>query len=185
MYKQKYQKYKSKYLKLKSGMTGGLGVQEIDMSDATKNIVNIDILVDGDDSQPSQDIPRKDLPTIEDDDVIIKLEQEEKQENQRPIELGTSGITGKVVSKDKLDDIIGKIKQIDSIDDFDKFTDKYMDNEKINWSKVKSKYAGIYINPSIKDVRYELMPDGTNTRTSWWKTDFMDYVADDKAVIFN
>lgn len=185
MFKQKYKKYKSKYLKLKNSiMSGGVGVQEVDMSDATKNIVNIDKLVDGDDSNPSQDIPRPDLPEIESDDQIIKPTEEIKEESVRNIELGNSGVTGKVEPKNKLADI-EDIKEINSIDDFDKFTEKYTNNNVIDWNKVKKKYKGIYINPAIKIERYELMPDGTDTKPSWWKLDFIDYVGDDEAVIFN
>lgn len=193
MYQYKYRKYKSKYHKLQrqvggsqSNLQGGVDSGEIDLSDVGKNIINVDIMEEEDHNDPSQEIPRPDQPNIEQDDIIIVPTQEIKQRENKIFTIGSDeySITVNIEPKDIM--IANNILELNSIDDFDNFTNKYglihKDKLVINWPKVSKKYEGIYINDTLKQDRFTLLPYGTDTKESWLSFEFV--TTNDEVVIF-
>jgi hypothetical protein len=77
-----------------------------------------------------------------------------------------------------------KILQLNTLDEFDEFTDRYgnideLNNEQIiyiDWKKVRNDYKGLYVNHGLYDDRYETAYYKANVYTSWWK---LEYHADD------
>lgn len=176
MYQHRYNKYKSKYLKLKLQVGGNVG--EIDLSDVEKNIINVDLMEEQDHNDPSQEIPRPDLPSIEDDDIIIKPTQEISLRENTNFTIGSDEYSIRVQLEPKDIIVADNILQINSIDDFDNFTNKYglihKDKLIINWPKVSKKYEGIYINDSLRTDRQDVLPFGSETKESWLSFEFVD-----------
>lgn len=183
MYKRKYYKYKKKYLQY-------------------ENSFDDPDVVDADDEDNPEVVPDDQLElVIESSDLLEVLNDEDKKtlEFNGVFDIGKLGLmrgmsfaisdfdprqfTKKLTHKKRT-----KILNIDSIDLFDQFTDKFGNiNPKngllyIEWGKVGEKYKGIYVQSSaLGEYRDSEVPFRGETVTSWVNTDFNHL---DQVIIF-
>lgn len=203
-YKYKYNKYKTKYLELCT-IHSISNSEEQSGGDAYYNSNNGEMdpmyyINMGDDTMVdavSSDFPYAPADfsntSVYNSEVILYSDTEEKPVNtnigNRGLARGTSKKEFETDDRDyttfeKPDK--SKILKIDTIDDFDNFTEKYAyvhsfkdsgnyDIQKlllIKWNKVIKKYGGIYINGGLEADRFENAFYKGETYNSWWKYDF-------------
>lgn len=207
-YEYKYNKYKNKYLKLKSSQ--GL------FNDGTFLITDPDINFDiGADEKVLDATDVSELITPEDTNPPYWPTEDTKEEKDTTFiydaiplttpeaitihrDIGKDGLArGKF---DKLFDMSSsdftslnnkskkKILKLDTLDDFDNFTEKYAYIKKftdrgapsrakiqdlllIRWDKVANDYAGLYINEGLEDDRLNESFYKGKTYDSWWLND--------------
>ncbi len=192
-YKYKYNKYKSKYLELCLEQFGGkIDETEIDPYYYTNNDGDTMIDVRTSDYPPGFDLD-SDTVTIKDSETVVYSDTEDKPINTNIGQRGLArGTTKKEFETDKLDYTTlkkpdrKKILKLDTLDDFDNFTEKYAylhtfkDRSPkyglqqlllIKWDKVAKKYGGIFINQGLTADRFENAFYKGETYRSWWKYD--------------
>lgn len=125
-------------------------------------------------------------PDITYDDILAASTDETEE-----FDFGTKVLTrGKSIKKFNLkeDDFINlsevpnknKVLQLNTLDEFDEFTEKYgnigeLNDEKIiyiDWKIVRNNYKGLYINHGLYDDRYNTAYYEANVYTSWWKLEY-------------
>lgn len=153
IYKNKYIKYKLKYLTLK-------GSGSID--DTTEGPIDIREL---------------------DEKYVLPIKFDGRETSIDAIDVGIYGKARAIqVSRYKFDDddFINKLVKnttkillIDHVDTFDEFTDKYgkkvTDHYIIEWDKVQEDYKGIYLAPTLYDDRFSYTKEGD---ISWWDYEY-------------
>lgn len=192
MYKQKYEKYKLKYLKLKNSQKGG------DMYDDETEDINVENILDEPPMELDNSLPKIDVVEEENDDVVpLVTEKIVTYTPIHPFDL----INAKWVDKLKIsDDKFVTLKEqfedklylsINTLDDFDQFTDIYgelfsfndvdpvygqQDIVRIRWDNLSKKYKGIYVNPGLGEERFETVFYKDKYYPSWWKNElkFLD-----------
>ena len=202
-YKQKYYKYKRKYYKLKYGINQSGGLHEdIEKLEQLEPFMEHDdeimITPFDQDVDPAEEyikmselITRKlAVPSIL---VVDEMKDDDTEVDElEVIDVGAFGLARGVVMydfdfgkgdfvamEDKPDKT--KILKIDTLDDFDNFTEKYgklgVDGEGIKyiyiqWDKVEDDYKGIYVNRGLSDDRENSAFFNNNTYNSWWNFEF-------------
>lgn len=160
MYKQKYLKYKKKYL---MSIKGGFVPDELTSSDE-EEVSDIEEINEGVDEEVTEKIEEKILkePEYVGDSNITT------DKINKIVPIGKS-VHGKIMNYDNFDSeeyttviftdietpIKNKILKIDNKESFDKFTDKYGFIKKktlmIDWLIVEKHYRGIYVSSSIEN----------------------------------
>jgi len=169
-YKYLYHKYKYKYLKLKGGSQS-----EPTLYDDVRN-------------KDIEDIEKEEIVDILEEDITLESISDARTDETESTEVGTVRKTlGKSAKSYNIeqDQFISlsdnpdksKILSIDTLDDFDEFTDKYgsvTDNNLIyiKWDNVANKYNGIYVNSGLSDERYSTAYFKGKTYKSWWESEF-------------
>lgn len=83
-----------------------------------------------------------------------------------------------------------KILQVNSLDEFDEFTERYGGITELNddtviyikWDKVQENYKGLYVNHGLYEDRYNTAYYEANVYNSWWK---LEYHAKDTLIFTN
>lgn len=167
-YKYKYNKYKSKYLKLIGQLGGAMGSERKikpledrieDPYDNSVGYINIAKTI------PQTDrIPDSSEIDFQNDEIFYKLK---KLKNVSSRELTKNMKSNKFT-----------ILQIDDTNIFDKFTNKYGSLEdgsiKIDWSTVADDFAGLYLSPkkNLKRDRFDKAIYKNKKYDSWWEDEW-------------
>lgn len=184
MYKQKYLKYKAKYLKLRAQYEGTV------FGPSNSDVEREEEFVESDENVVKD---RTRYPESEGYDVVTTTDEGEARDIGReglargkPLmraDVSKDQFTKDVMSPDK-----DKILHIKKLDPFDDFTEKYGKLIKdqnlvlIRWDKVAKDFKGFYINPGLKEERFENAFFKGETYSSWWQNDFP--FADGMVVMF-
>lgn len=208
MYKQKYYKYKEKYLK---SIKGG-SITDPDIGDA-KNSSIIDSLSDDELYTISDAIPESEMMTnineiilkrqnfqgFDDDRATTSMNDFITEDlDQTTVDIGLYGkARGKILDPTQFDKADftkslsrptkSKILMIDNKNDFDSFTQKFgkinkKDNRLyIEWNKLSLKYKGFYLTSSSLNDREDDIPYMGRTVNNWVYYDFSNI---DEVVLF-
>jgi hypothetical protein len=189
MYKHKYLKYKTKYLNLK--------YKEFDVfSPENSDIEREDEYFDQDETIQFSDSD-SDIATNDDNISDNITPNAPTHALFKELDIGINGLArGKPHLLDDFDKNQyiyelypdpDKILYINSLDLFDKFTDKYgvihEDKITIKWDSVMDHFRGIYIDNGLINDRFDNAYFGDKTYISWWNYDFIDINSDDPFVI--
>lgn len=172
-YKHLYYKYKYKYITLRDGSQSDPQLYD--------QILNKDVRdIDSEITETTEDTFREELSL----DNISEIRTDETEETEVGI---VKVIKGKAVKSYNIeqDQFISlqdgpdkaKILSINTLDDFDNFTEKYAqikdDNTLyINWDVLRTHYKGLYINTGLAEDRYKVAYYKDDTYKSWWETEF-------------
>jgi hypothetical protein len=206
MYKHGYYKYKTKYINVKEQ---SYTLDNVDEEFVQDDIIS-ESFSDHDDNHP-YDVINPELDTKEDIDSVhifdtptsINSSNSSNSNSSNstnyvskfgPSNTPESLVRGKPVLESELDednfvsfnnnnDNKNKILKIDTLDDFDNFTEMYgfifdvkdHDNDQtigIKWDKVSDKYKGLFINKGLEADRLDNVFFNQQSLPSWWSNDF-------------
>lgn len=195
-YREKYLKYKNKYLALKKELSeGSFFIEEEEAREAQELELN-EIEDEPSISRINADrrpyIP--DIPGDVDDQFNMYVYSPTLASEDKIHDVGKVGtVKGKsmnVYDLQEADKIIfgkspdkTKVLMLDTLDHFDSFTDKYGNVIKsagdniltIKWDEVSSNYKGLYINPGLAADRFDMAVFKDNTYKSWWTSDMEQF----------
>lgn len=201
MYKHKYYKYKTKYLNMRSSFQGGTYLANEDVDDESDLGQDEEFIeTDSDEITESVDMttdttsynPYNDLDTDKESIKVYDSEEVTVDEPDEPEleDIGEYGpissiAKGRSVPLDEFSDddyihfndkyVKDKILKLDTVDDFDNFTEKYGYVQKfkdqqvliIKWNDVLKEYKGITVNEGLLAQRQDDVFFNGHTYDSW------------------
>jgi hypothetical protein len=204
MYKEKYYKYKNKYL----GLTKEEGFDDPDKVDAAESpdlkeapIEVYDAASDDEDEiiedLEDQALKKEDFQGFDIDKGTKTSDFVTENLQQQIVDIGELGkARGKKYNIEEFDSDVfttinrlnkNKILALKNQNDFDKFTNKYGSKKKkkvfIKWDKVQKDFKGVYITKSVLGDRSDTIPYQDRTTTDNWL--YYDYNMLDDVVIFH